>query len=189
MNIAVITGTTREGRMTPRLSKWVLSAAQSHQDATFTHIDLKNYDIPMLSEAPWLPDRILNDDTKRWLDDLAAADGYIFVTAEYNHTVPAVFKNAIDYTQGQLKRKPVAIVSHGVNSGVRANEHLRQIVNSMIDAVPISAAGTFFGNLSELLDEEGNAVGENQVNDKTIANLLNDIVWYTGALKAARERE
>lgn len=187
MNIAVVIGTTRQGRMTPRLAKWVLSAANQREGVTFTTLDLADFDIPLLQEAPWLEDRTLTDGARRWLDGLRAADGVIIVTAEYNHTIPAVLKNAFDHTHGEMKRKPVAIVSHGVNSGVRANEHIRQMVNSNMDGFPISATVTFYGNLSEKLTDDGVPTGDVAPNDTKLETLLDDIIWYTGAVVRAKE--
>lgn len=187
MNIAVIVGTNREGRVTPRLAKWVMNAAQKRTEVQFTLLDLKDFDIPLLEQAPWLEDRTITDGTKRWLEGLDAADGVIIVTAEYNHTIPAVLKNAFDQTNGQMKRKPVAIVSHGVNSGVRANEHLRQMVNSNMDGFPISATVTFAGNIAHALSEDGTPTGENELNERKLETLLTDITWYTRAIVNAKE--
>ncbi|MES2876111.1 MAG: NAD(P)H-dependent oxidoreductase [Patescibacteria group bacterium] len=186
MRIAIVVGTTREARVTPRLAQWVMNAAKQRSDAEFASLDLRDFSIPMLEEAPWLEDRHLTDGTKRWLDELGKADGVIIVTGEYNHTIPAVLKNAFDHTHGEMMRKPVAIVSHGVNSGVRANEHLRQMLNSNMGAFSISATVTYFGNIAEALDEHGNATTENKLNDGKLQALLDDIVWYTGAITRAK---
>ncbi|MGB3945351.1 MAG: NAD(P)H-dependent oxidoreductase, partial [Candidatus Saccharimonadales bacterium] len=59
MTIAVIVGTTRQGRVTPRLAKWVMKAAQNRSDAQFKLLDLKDYDIPLLNDAPWEANRRL----------------------------------------------------------------------------------------------------------------------------------
>lgn len=187
MNIAVIVGTTRQGRVTPRLAQWVMRAANERTDAEFSLLDLKDFSLPMLDEAPWQDDRRLTEGAIRWLDGLRAADGILIVTAEYNHTIPAVLKNAFDYTHGELVRKPVAIVSHGVNSGVRANEHLRQMLNSNMGAFSISATVTFFGKVIELLDEQGVANKDNALNDEKLERVLDDLVWYTRAMVRAKE--
>lgn len=189
MRIAIITGTTREGRVTPRLAKWAMNAASEHSDVEFVSLDLKDFDIPMLNDTPWVANRDLNEGTREWLNELDQADGLILVTAEYNHTIPAVLKNAFDHTNGQVKRKPVAIISHGVNSGVRANEHLRQMLNSNMDAFSISATVTYAGNVSEALTEGGHATGDNSMNDSKLHKLLDDIIWYTNAIRTAKEAE
>lgn len=187
MRIAIIVGTTREGRLTPRLARWVHTAAAKRSEVTFDVLDLKTFDIPLLEQAPWLEDRQLTDGTKRWLEGLAQADGVIIVTAEYNHTIPAVLKNAFDHTHGEMKRTPVAIVSHGVNSGVRANEHLRQMLNSNMGAFSISATVTFVGNIAKALTEAGESTGDNELNDAKLQALLDDIIWYTKAIKTAKD--
>ncbi|MDQ5932050.1 MAG: hypothetical protein QG649_135 [Patescibacteria group bacterium] len=189
MTIAVIVGTTRQGRVTPRLAKWVMQAAQNRSDAQFKLLDLKDYDIPLLNEAPWEANRQLTQGTRQWLGELQEADGIIIVTAEYNHTIPAVLKNAFDHTHGELIRKPVAIVSHGVNSGVRANEHLRQMLNSNMGSFAISATVTYFGKVTDSLDEQGNSSIDNQLNDDKLQNVLNDIIWYTKALTSAKQQD
>ena len=189
MRIAVIVGTTRQGRVTPRLAQWVMNAAQARTDVTFDLLDIKDFAIPMLEEAPWNADRVVSDGTKRWLDGLRAADGVIIVTAEYNHTIPAVLKNAFDQTNGEMMRKPVAIVSHGVNAGVRANEHLRQMLNSNMGAFSISSTVTFVGNVAEALSEDGTPTTANELNDSKLQKLLDDIIWYTAAIKTAKESD
>lgn len=189
MNIAVIVGTNRQGRVTPRLAKWVMNHAAEHSDVQFSLLDLADYDMPMLQEAPWLEDRTITEGTRRWLAELKVADGIIIVTAEYNHTIPAVLKNAFDYTHGEVMRKPVAIVSHGVNSGVRANEHLRQMLNSNMGAFSISSTVTYQGNIAEVLTEDGVATSENQLNESKLNKLLEDIIWYTKAIKTAKDND
>lgn len=189
MNIAVIVGTNRQGRVTPRLAKWVMNHAAEHSDVQFSLLDLADYDMPMLQEAPWIEDRTITEGTRRWLAELKVADGIIIVTAEYNHTIPAVLKNAFDYTHGEVMRKPVAIVSHGVNSGVRANEHLRQMLNSNMGAFSISSTVTYQGNIAEVLTEDGVATSENQLNESKLNKLLEDIIWYTKAIKTAKDND
>lgn len=189
MRIAVVLGTTRDGRVTPNLANWVMNAASQRSDADFVLLDLKDFSIPLLEVAPWVNDRQLNDGTKRWLDELEQADGVIIVTGEYNHTIPAVLKNAFDHTHGQMIRKPVAIVSHGVNSGVRANEHLRQMLNSNMGAFAISATVTYFGNVAESLDVHGEVLTDAAVNNKKLQVLLDDIVWYTRAMVRAKSEQ
>ncbi len=189
MKIAVIVGTTRQDRVTPRLANWVMNASAKHSEVEFKLLDLKEYALPMLEEAPWLEHRQLTDGATQWLSELSDADGLIIVTAEYNHTIPAVLKNAFDYTHGEVLRKPVAIVSHGVNSGVRANEHLRQMLNSNMGAFSISATVTYLGNISEVLSENGESTGPNPLNDTKLEKLLDDIIWYTRAITNAKDSD
>lgn len=78
----------------------------------------------------------------RLIARIDAADGLIFVTPEYNYSVPGVLKNAIDWAsrpayQSVFKDKPALVisVSGGALGGVRAQAHLKYILNGML-AVP-----------------------------------------------------
>lgn len=188
MKLAVIVGTRRQGRVTPRVAKWVQKTISDvYPDAEVKVLDLAEFNIPLLDEAPWVPDRVLNDDSKRWLDELAWADGYVIATAEYYHSIPAVLKNALEYTAGQMKRKPVLIVSHGSVSGARAAEHLRLVLGSMIAAVSIPHDLTFVGNVSDCITEDGELTEAGQSNDQRLRGALDELAWYTQALTTARE--
>ena len=133
-----------------------------------------------------MPDRELTDGTKKWLDDLAAADGYMFVTAEYNHAVPAVLKNAIDITTGQLVRKPAGIVSHGVVGGARSSEQLRQVLGSKVGAAVVPDAVTFHGMVDGSILEDGTLAAGAEQNITALDAHIDDLLWYTTALKTAR---
>lgn len=186
MKLAVIVGTTREGRVTPKLAKWVETRLKAKHDDVVV-IDLAEHDMPLLPEAPWTPGRKLTDGAKRWFDALDAADAFVFVTAEYNHGVPAVLKNAIDYTSGQLKRKPVSIVSHGVVSGARASEHLRGVLGSKIGAVVVPDSVTFHGHVDGGINDDGTLTEAVASNDGALDAQLDELLWYASALKNARD--
>lgn len=79
---------------------------------------------------------------KAFLEQVASADGILFVTPEYNYSVPGVLKNAIDWAsrpayESVFKGKPCFIVSvsGGVLGGVRAQAHLKYILNGMLARV------------------------------------------------------
>jgi NAD(P)H-dependent FMN reductase len=186
MNIAVVVGTTRDGRITPKLAHWVEKSLRTKHDDVSV-LDLAKFDMPMLSEAPWLPDRELTDGAKQWIEGLEAADAYVFVTGEYYHGIPAVLKNALEYTAGQLKRKPVGIVSHGVVSGSRANEQLRLVFASQIAASVVPDSVTFYGKVDEAIDDDGNLRTGFEHNDKVLSAHLDELIWYMNALKSAKE--
>lgn len=185
MKIAVVVGTTRDGRITPKLARWVEKSLRSKHDDVSV-LDLAEFDLPMLSEAPWLPDRELTDGAKRWLEGLEAADAYVFVTGEYYHGVPAVLKNALEYTSGHLKRKPVGIVTHGVVSGSRANEQLRLVFGSQIAAPVVPDSVTFYGKVDEAIDDDGNLAAGFEHNDKALNAHLDELIWYMNALGNAQ---
>lgn len=190
--IAVIVGSTREGRQTLKQAKWVMNTLSGRQGVEAQLLDLADYDLPFFAEpvSPrYNPNRVVEGDVKRWLDDLGAADGYIFVTPEYNHSIPAVLKNSFDFLDSQLIHKPAAIVSHGTVGGARAAMHLKEILSEG-KAVPIPEFVAFHG-VSEGVDEEGNLSEAIKANpygpEHALDSLIDSLVWYTDALKTARE--
>ena len=132
MKIGIIAGSVREGRVADKVATWVADlAAEKNPEATFEVVDLKEFDVPLLTSAT-VPGAAQGkyDDPKvqAWGDKIAEFDGYIFVTPEYNHSVPGAFKNAFDSLGVEWTGKPVAFVSYGADNGVRAVEHWRTIV-------------------------------------------------------------
>lgn len=192
MKLAIVIGSIRENRMALRLARWVVHSATAHApEHTWDIVDLKDFDLPMFDEPfPPMDQKRpeLSAGTQRYLQKMGEADGFIFVVSEYNHGMTSALKNAIDLLDFQLQKKPVAIVSHGVVGGARANEQVRLVVNSNLGAVPISNSLPFFGKVAELITEEGELIGNNEVNERSIQRVIENLLWYTDALKAAREK-
>jgi NAD(P)H-dependent FMN reductase len=67
-----------------------------------------------------------HDVVKKWTAQIAASDGFIFVTPEYNYGTSAVLKNAIDWVYPEWNRKAAAFVSYGSAMGARAVQQLRE---------------------------------------------------------------
>ena len=119
---------------------------------------------------------------------MAEFDGFLFVTAEYNRSVPAVLKNALDYVYREGNRKPAAFVGYGPLGAARAIEHLRLI------AVELQMAPTRIG--VHIAMEPFLAVLQGQ---KTFADfeylntsavtMLDELAWWTRALKQSREQD
>jgi len=149
MHIQIIIGSTRQARATPRVATWVYDVAmQQLPEDTIELVDLADYPLPFFDEPlPPLGNkhRQLHPDVKRWLDTLSRADAYIIVTPEYNHSYPAVLKNALDYVDTQLKDKPVLLVGHGSVGGERAIKHLIDVLASNIGAKPLADYVTLQG--------------------------------------------
>ena len=191
MKLALIIGSTRQNRQTPRMARWIENAARRQLGGTeIALLDLKDYDLPLLDETmpPQAGNRTLDDNVKKWNDDVATADGFIIVTPEYNHGMPASLKNALDLLDFQLVKKPVAIASHGSVGGARANEQVRLVVNSNLGAVPIPESVTVADWVAHEFSEDGKALGETAKKaEKPLEAMLASIVWYAKALKIARE--
>ena len=191
-NIAVITGTTRNARQTPKQALWVQKALEAKEGVTVTALDLRDFPMPFFDEpvSPrYNPDRAPEGAVKAWLDALSQADAYVVVTPEYNHSIPGVLKNAFDYVGFEMNQKPSAIVSHGSVGGARAAMHLKEILSES-KTVPIPEFVAFHG-VSEGIDDEGKLSEELKANpygpQAALTGLVDSLVWYTEALKAARQ--
>jgi NAD(P)H-dependent FMN reductase len=193
MKLQVILGSTRPTRMTERLAKWVVSEAQKLPDTQVELVDLQDYPMPMLDEpvSPrYSQDRHINEQAGRWVSKIAEGDAYIFVTPEYNHSIPGVLKNALDYLTFELVHKPATVVSHGSVGGARATMHLKEILSeSRAAVVPFQVA--FTGRVGESMDENGVLKPELAAAEHgpaaVLANALQDLKWYSDALAAARQ--
>ncbi|MFN3602561.1 MAG: NADPH-dependent FMN reductase [Dietzia sp.] len=131
MKIGIILGSIREERNGGSVAEWVAQQSASRQDATYELIDLKTFDVPLLTSAtvPGAAQKQYDDErVQRWSDTIDSYDAFVFVTPEYNHSVPGGLKNAFDSLGNEWADKPVAFVSYGAEGGVRAVEHWRQIV-------------------------------------------------------------
>jgi len=196
MKVAVIIGAVREGRKTPAQAKWVMKSLEAMDDVQAELVDLKDYPMPIFNEpvSPrYNPNRQIVPEAKKWLDKLAEFEAYVFVTPEYNHGVPGVLKNAIDYVDWQLNRKPAAVVSHGSAGGARAEVSLKEILSES-RMVPMSTIpGVAMNHMSEKIDDDGNLSEEEKASpygpQAALETLLKELKWYSDALAAARAKD
>jgi NAD(P)H-dependent FMN reductase len=132
IRIGIILGTTRPGRSGEEVAKWVHDTASRRTDAQFELVDLRDHALPHLEEPPLArtgPSE--HEPIRRWSDTVASFDGYVIVTAEYNHSTPGVLKNALDHLYVEWNNKAVGYVSYGVAGGARAAEELRLICGAL----------------------------------------------------------
>ena len=194
MNVQVIIGSTRPGRATARVAKWVAAEAANIEAAQVEVVDLQDYAMPFLDEAispRYNQNRQPAPAVQKWLDKIAEADAYIFVSPEYNHSIPGVLKNAIDYLTYEMKQKPATVVTHGGAGGARAATHLKEILSES-GATIIPSSVQLVGYVAQ-----GGLIDENGVLDETVkanpygpqgalTGMLKDLAWHANALSAAR---
>jgi len=127
--IGIILGSTRPHRRGDQVAHWVLEQAKARTDAEFDLIDLRDHPLPHLNEPnPALfSSEYEYEHTRAWSEKIAPYDGFVLVTAEYNHAVPSALKNALDYLYHEWANKAVGLVSYGVDGGARAAEQLRLV--------------------------------------------------------------
>lgn len=128
--IGIIVGSTRAGRKSLDVAHWIMKEKADNFNVEM--IDLATWNLPMLDEpVPAAYGNYENEHTKQWSKHIAGFDGFIFVTPEYNASIPGVLKNAIDYLAKEWAAKPAAIVSYGGKGGIRAQRHLTDILNNV----------------------------------------------------------
>lgn len=153
--IAVVVGATREGRQSDRLAKWV--AVEIKKSADVEILDLRDYPMPFFDEAVsprYNPERKAKAEVQKWLDKVAEFDGYVLVTPEYNRSTSAVLKNALDFLDFQMDKKPVAIVAHGSTGGAQAVAALRMALPG-VGAISVPQALFFSDHLASAISEAG----------------------------------
>jgi NAD(P)H-dependent FMN reductase len=128
LNIALIIGSTRPNRFAEAPARWLRDGAHSRRDIALEILDLRDWALPFLEE-PKPPSQtggvFANPIAEQWRRKIGEFDGFILLTAEYNHGAPAVLKNALDSALNEWRDKPVSFVGYGGVGGARAVEQLR----------------------------------------------------------------
>ncbi len=127
--ILFVIGSTRPIRLGKQLAGELSNISPKNSDIKIEIVDLKEVDLPFLNE-PKMPSLQLYEHahSKNWAKLINDADGYIFLTPQYNGGYPAPLKNAVDYCYHEWKNKPAAIISYGSRGGFRASKQLREVL-------------------------------------------------------------
>jgi NAD(P)H-dependent FMN reductase len=188
--ISVIVGSTRQGRFSEKPAQWILQQLKKREGVEARLLDLRDFPMPFFDQPvpPSAPGRAPyeNESVKKWTAAIGESDGFVFVTSEYNYGPPAVLKNAIDWVYPEWNRKAAAFVSYGAVAGARSVQQLRETaielqlapVRSSVH-IPVATLWAHFqgGDVDAGLAElEGRA-----------GSMIDDLLWWTGALKAARK--
>ena len=129
LKVAILLGSTRPNRVGAIVADWVNEIAGKRTDAEFELVDLAEVGLPFLDEAlPPAVGQYANQHTRDWAAKVASFDAFVIVTPEYNHSLPAGLKNALDFVYAEWTNKVAGFVSYGASGGVRAVEHLRLIM-------------------------------------------------------------
>ncbi|WAH39465.1 NADPH-dependent FMN reductase [Alicyclobacillus dauci] len=186
--IGVIIGTTRDARFGGKAAQWFMDLARQRTDLQFELIDLRDYPLPFFNEMSsnlHMPTQ--NAEGLRWQKKVGEFDGYVVIAAEYNHGPSAVLKNALDYAYVEWVRKPVAFVGYGSVGGARAVEQLRQITIELQMAPVRSAVHIQGGDFMQIMMGQ-KTLEELSYLPPLVTNMLDDLAWWTNALKVAREQ-
>ncbi len=153
-DVAVLVGSLREGSWNRKTAEALAGLAPSHLKFRFVDIAVSLYNQDLDTDNP-------PDDWKRLRSEIATADAVLFVTPEYNRSVPGVLKNAIDIAsrppgKAALIGKPAAVmgVSLGQIGTFGANHHLRQML-AYLDMPTLGQPEMYLGSVQKFLTEDG----------------------------------
>ncbi|MCO1340024.1 NADPH-dependent FMN reductase [Kocuria polaris] len=184
--IAVLTGSTRPGRLNPQVAEWTLTEARkARPDIEFELVDIADYALPLLDEPyPASKSKYQHEHTKVWSAKIGSFDGFVFVTAEYNHAPSPALMNAIDYLFAEWGDKAAGIVSYGGAKGARAVEVLRGTLSAVgvahVQKTVMFALGADF--VDGTFAPSDRAAG-------ALASMLEQVVAWTHALETVRKQE
>lgn len=178
LRIAVIIGSTRQGRVGGDVSHWFAERAQQRDGIVADVVDLADFDFPR-----HYPDEA-TPPMAAFGAAIEQAEAFVVVTPEYNRSFPASLKEAIDYAFDEWHAKPVGFVSYGCGSaGIYAVEQLR-VVFTELHTVTMRTSVSF-----DLLDAGLDDGGRPTVTDRldlAITTMLDQLTWWGHALRDAR---
>jgi NAD(P)H-dependent FMN reductase len=190
--IAVIIGSTRPARFADVPAQWILKQAQARGDMEVELVDLRDHPLPFFDEMAsnmWMPSQ--NPEAVRWQEKIGGFDGYIFVVAEYNHSITGALKNALDQAYKEWNRKPFSAIGYGGTGAARAVEHLRGIgveLQMVSTHAAVHIGGSDFMTVFPM--------GGNKPIEEIEANLLptaqtalDELLWWSKATIAAKAGE
>jgi NAD(P)H-dependent FMN reductase len=188
--IAVVISSTRDARFADKPAQWILDLAQQRDDLEVELVDLRDYPMPLFNENAsnmWMPSQ--DPEAVRWQKKVGEFDGFIFVVAEYNHSITGALKNALDQAYVEWVRKPAAYVGYGGVGAARAIEQLR-LMNVELQMVPtrnaVHIGGGEFMKVHPM-GANGPMSDISEILAPSASGMLDELTWWAQTLKAARE--
>ncbi len=188
--IAVIIGSTRPTRFADQPAQWILKQAQARGDMDVELVDLRDFKLPFFDEKAsnrWMPSE--NAEAVRWQQTIGRFDGFIFVVAEYNHSITGALKNALDQAYNEWGHKPFTAIGYGGVGAARAVEHLRLIAIELqmvstrtavhVGGSDLMAVHPAFGGTKTMTDIEAHLLPSTKTS-------LDELNWWAKATMAAR---
>ncbi|WP_235968548.1 NADPH-dependent FMN reductase [Streptomyces mesophilus] len=182
VKLALVIGSNRHGRFGPVIADWFLSRARARADLDIEVVDLAEHDLP--TALSHQPSAEVQERLAAVTPKLAAADAFVVLTPEYNHSFPAALKNLIDWHFTEWQAKPVGFVSYGgVSGGLRAVEQLRAVF-AELHAVTVRDTVSFHNAFGDF-DEQGGHRDPTGC-DAAAKLLLDRLTWWALALREAK---
>lgn len=193
LRIQVIIGSTREGRYGDKPAHWIRDFLAEDARLDVELVDLRQWPFPLFDQ-PLGPARVKNGDyghplANAWAAKIAQADGFVFLTAEYNHGYTPVLKNALDWIYAEWTRKPCTFVGYGGAGGARAIEQLKQVAIEL-QMVPSKFSvhlplAVYMATMNEPIPVRRDLFGPAE---HAATAMREDLVWWATALREARAR-
>ncbi|GII60714.1 FMN reductase [Sphaerisporangium krabiense] len=183
MRIAIITGSTRQGRKSEAVAQWVHDLAVRRGDAEYEVLDIARFGLPLFDEAvpPAVAPGTLPH-TTRWAEAIRGFDAFVFVTPEYNHGTSGALKNAIDFLYEEWHGKAAGFVGYGVAGGTRAVEQLRLIMGNLrVADVSPQVSLSLFTDFTDMT-----ALSPAPHQEQAVTAMLDEVAAWGGALRALR---
>jgi NAD(P)H-dependent FMN reductase len=187
LNLKIIIGSARPGRAADLVAPWITRAAREHGAFDVEVLDLRDWQLPVFGETfatlgdPADP-TFSAPAVRRWNDAIGAGDAYLFITPEYNHSVPAVLKNAMDsvFATFAFRNKPASWVAY--SGGIRAIEHLTHVAIEA-ELVPLRNS-VVIPYVFQAFDPDGSPADDRTRGAAKI--MLDDLAWWAAVLRRAR---
>ena len=185
--LLIIIASTRPGRVGLPVARWFEQRARGHGGLEVEMVDLAELDLPLMNEPshPRLR-QYTQEHTKRWSETVDAADAFVLVMPEYNHSFTAPLKNAIDYLSQEWSHKPIGFVSYGgVAAGARAVVAIEPVLVVLgLRPLPQAVQIPF---VAQFLDDEG-AVQANEMMEQAADAMLSELARQGAWMRELRAR-
>ena len=178
LNIPVILGTTRKGRMSAHAARFMVEQIAEHNGVATELIDISKLPMPTDDAGDGIKDPAFSE-------KMALADGLVIVTPEYNHSFPGLLKHILDSCLKEYIHKPAGIVgvSAGPFGGVRVIQDFLPVLREL------GLVNIFwdvnFGNVAKVFDESGNLLDQAFVG--RAGKFLSELIWMAKTLRYGRD--
>ncbi len=185
LKLQVIVASVRQGRVGLPVAQWFVQAAERFGKFDLELVDLKTWNLPLMDEPehPRLG-HYQHQHTKNWSQQIDKADAFVLVMPEYNYSMTAPLKNALDYLAREWQYKPVGFVSYGgISGGTRAVQMAKQVVTTL-KMMPIpEAVNVSF--VQKYLNSEGQFEATQEL-EKSAEIMLEELNHWAVHLKPMR---
>ena len=183
LKVGIIVGSTRPGRKSEPVARWIHEIAAKRGDADYEIVDIESFGLPLLDEpVPPSLRQYSKEHTRRWSEKIASLDAFVFVTPEYNHSTSGALKNALDFLYYEWTNKAAAFVGYGSAGGTRAVEHLRGIAAELqLADVRGQVALSLFEDFENFA-----AFKPRDVHLQSVNTMIDQLVGWGNALKSYR---